>query len=141
MMMRNYATYLVLALVASYPIVSESVCQGVTETQTHLNFTLSTVTTNNLEELGGELRFKKIFEVGDQQIDLVVTATDFSPDYGTDEPNGKASGGSSFGKINLRTKKGDQDSGSGTFKFCFVDPATDEKVKVDSFQWYVLYSM
>ena len=144
--MRNYATYIMLALAASYPIVStavvsESICQGVTETQTDLNFALSTVKRSDLEKPDGELRFGNIAEVRGQQVDLVVKASNFSAKYKKNKVvNGKELGGL-FGRIGLNTVEGQPHSGSGTFEFCFVAPDTNNKVKVDFFQWYVLYSM
>ena len=111
-----------------------------TETQTDLDFSLSTIKRSDLEKPGGELRFGNIGKVRDQQVDLVVKASNFSPDYNNEAPNGKGLGGS-FGQIGLGTVQGQPDSRSGTFEFCFVVPDTNDKVKVDFFQWYVLYSM
>ena len=138
----TYAKYIFLALTVLLVAISSSVaaaelCEGKSEVTTDLDFARSTVKKNDLEKPGGELRFGNIGKVRDQDVDLVVKATNYSNDYkGQKTLNGKKEGGA-FGRINLRTKRGDPNSGSATFEFCFVQPNTNNRVTVDSFQWYV----
>ena len=43
----------------------------------------------------------------------------------------------SLGSIGLTTEKNQPKSGEANFTFCFVEPDTNTRVKVDSFHWYV----
>jgi len=139
-------------------------CDGVQDPDlvTKLNFYDSTVVTNTLHEIGGELRYANvgIFE-DNTSLDIVVTViddeiyngADDGADYtdiagvwasrnkGTaDELNGRWED-SSFARINLQTVKDKPKSGEGNFRFCIVEHnkpnSVENRVELEEFTWTV----
>lgn len=115
-----------------------TLCEEISKTaETNLNFYESIVKKKALD-VGEELRYGNIGKVRGEDVDLIVTSTDYQNSNGSgsgkndgDEDDGK------FGIINMNTVQGDQTSGEGTFEFCFVEPDTFTQVTVDSFQWSI----
>lgn len=100
---------------------------------TTLDFFQSTIKQGDIH-LGGELRYGNIGSINGQEVDLLVTATDYlQTAYNGDgkDPSGN------FGELSVKAQQGDPTAGEGTFEFCFVQPDTYTEVTASSFHWSV----
>jgi len=128
------------ALLADYPTssptvyVNQTLCEETAQSvETTLDFFQSIEKQSDIH-LGGELRYGNIGSINGQEVDLLVTATDYlQPDY---KGGGKDSSGT-FGQLSVKAQKDDPTAGEGTFQFCFVEPDTYTEVTASSFQWSV----
>ena len=112
--------------------VNQTICEQTAQSvETTLDFFQSIEKESDIH-LGGELRYGNIGSINGQEVDLLVTATDYlQPDYtGT----GKDDSGT-FGQLSVKAQEDDPTAGEGTFQFCFVQPDTYTEVTAGSFQW------
>eukprot|EP00536_Pseudo-nitzschia_multiseries_P013769 jgi/Psemu1/327301/estExt_fgenesh1_pg.C_6120002 len=114
--------------------VTQSECEKTAQlVETNLNFFESTVKQADIQ-YGGELRYGNIGTINGQEVDLLITATNYSqPEY---TGNGKDPT-ETFGEISVMAVQGDTEASEGNFEVCFVEPDTYTKVTANSFQWSI----
>jgi len=117
------------------PAVEDPSCPGAGEVAMTLDFANANVRENQLHR-GGILWYENVGKVENQDIDLkvsVVPGTEYISSKGR-RKNGIAGG---FGRINLNTKRGQWESGQGSFRFCFHNHGSAEPTVIRSFRFSV----